>query len=95
LVRNVGFLRIQELLRRLIQLFYRFKYGLVGDTILKTTDGGTNWNNQTSGITNRLNAVYFVDDTAGWAVGAGGIILRTITGGYGITSLQKPSSPRS
>jgi hypothetical protein len=55
----------------------------VGDygTILKTTNGGTNWTNQTSGTTNWLRPVHFVDMNTGWAVGEFGTILKTTTSG--------------
>ena len=50
-------------------------------TILKTTDGGTNWSTQSSGTTNALNAVHFVDATTGYAVGRSGTVLKTTDGG--------------
>ncbi len=50
-------------------------------TILKTTNGGTNWNPQTSGITTELRSVHFKDANEGWAVGASGVILHTTNGG--------------
>jgi len=52
-----------------------------GGTILRTTDGGTNWTPQTSGTTNILYGVFFNDPSTGTAVGGGGTILRTINGG--------------
>jgi photosystem II stability/assembly factor-like uncharacterized protein len=50
-------------------------------TIRKTTDGGTNWNAQTSGVTDSLRSVYFVTDNLGWTVGSNGVILKTTDGG--------------
>lgn len=50
-------------------------------TIIKTTNGGTNWAQQTSGTTNYLESVEFTDNSNGWVVGSGGIILRTTNGG--------------
>jgi hypothetical protein len=54
-----------------------------GDTglILKTTDGGLNWIEQTSGINTNLNSVCFINQNTGWAVGNNGTILRTTTSG--------------
>ena len=49
--------------------------------ILKTTDSGANWTAQTSGTTNWLSSVYFTDANTGYAVGAGGTILKTTDGG--------------
>ena len=58
----------------------------VGDsaTILKTTNGGTTWTAQNSGITGmfkNLNAVYFTDVNTGYAVGQSGKIIKTTNGG--------------
>ncbi|MGB5288258.1 MAG: hypothetical protein WBN42_07175, partial [Ignavibacteriaceae bacterium] len=55
----------------------------VGDfgTILKTTNGGTTWTQQTSGIDGSLNDVIFTDANTGTAVSSGGKILRTTNGG--------------
>jgi photosystem II stability/assembly factor-like uncharacterized protein len=43
--------------------------GITNGTILHTTDGGTTWTRQNSGINEPLNAVDFLDATHGWAVG--------------------------
>jgi hypothetical protein len=64
----------------------------VGDsgTILKTTNGGTNWVAQNSGITgtyNNLNAVYFTDVNTGYAVGQMGKIIKTTNGGTNWSAL--------
>ncbi len=50
----------------------------VGDVgmITQTTDGGTNWAAQTSGVSVNLNAVWGTDATHVWAVGNGGTILQ-------------------
>jgi photosystem II stability/assembly factor-like uncharacterized protein len=60
-----------------------------GGTIIKTTDGGTNWILQNSGYTNELTDIYFINSLTGWA--CGGIsnypnigtfsVLNTINGG--------------
>jgi hypothetical protein len=55
--------------------------------ILKTTNGGTNWNSQASGTTDHLYSVLFIDNNTGWVVGgswvvrSNGIILKTTDGG--------------
>ncbi|MBC8125350.1 MAG: hypothetical protein H7X70_06415, partial [Candidatus Kapabacteria bacterium] len=54
--------------------------GLAG-TIVKTTDGGNTWTQQTSGVTNWLQGVSFLDANIGTAVGGDGTIIRTIDGG--------------
>jgi len=46
-------------------------------TILRTTNGGMNWNSQSSGTTNDLMGVFFSDANTGTAVGNYGTILRT------------------
>jgi hypothetical protein len=56
---------------------------VVGDngTILKTTNGGTNWTLQPSWATDGLYSVHFPDSSTGWAVGDNGTILKTTNGG--------------
>ena len=55
-------------------------------TILKTTDGGTTWTEQSNGVALGLLSVYFVDETNGYAVREGGEIYKTINGGADWTS---------
>ncbi len=50
-------------------------------TIIKSTDGGSNWTVLSSGITNNFNSVFFPDPNTGYAVGDNGIILKTTDGG--------------
>jgi len=52
-------------------------YGL----IIKTSDGGTNWKEQSKGVTNWLESVHFPDANTGYAVGEYGAILKTTNGG--------------
>ena len=52
-----------------------------GGTIVTTTDAGTSWTPQTSGISAALRAVHFVSTTQGWAVGQNGTILTTTDAG--------------
>lgn len=54
--------------------------GLAG-SILRTTDGGTNWIPQSSGTTNELTGVFFLDANTGTAIGYNGTILKTTDGG--------------
>ncbi len=53
----------------------------INGTILRTTDGGTNWFPQLSGITDWFNSVCFTDANTGTVVSATGNILRTTDGG--------------
>jgi photosystem II stability/assembly factor-like uncharacterized protein len=55
----------------------------VGDegVILKTKNGGNNWEMQSSGTNSDLNSIFFIDVNTGYAVGAEGCILKTINGG--------------
>ena len=57
-------------------------------TILKTYDAGMNWFPQQSGTNLKLNKIHFKDFDFGFAVGENGIILRTITGGEPVTSVE-------
>jgi len=68
--------------------------GLVGK-IIRTTDGGENWENQSSGTSDDLLSVHFTDENIGWAVGGGGtapnsygIVLKTTNGGTNWTILS-------
>ncbi|OLD69534.1 MAG: hypothetical protein AUI33_09005 [Ignavibacteria bacterium 13_1_40CM_2_61_4] len=49
--------------------------------ILKTSDGGSVWVNQTRGRTDWLLSTYFRDRDVGWVMGDHGTILRTTDGG--------------
>ena len=49
--------------------------------VVHSADGGKTWVRQTSGTTNSLLGVDFVNDREGWAVGAWGIIIHTKDGG--------------
>ena len=64
-----------------------------GGTILRTTNGGTNWDTQTSGTESDLSRVSFTDADNGAAVGQFGTILRTTDGGsHGRRSKVEPPS---
>ncbi|MEZ4689251.1 MAG: YCF48-related protein [Ignavibacteria bacterium] len=49
--------------------------------ILKTTNGGTNWNRQYSNSNKPLHSVFFTDQNSGWAVGHTGTIISTTNSG--------------
>ncbi|MBN2148933.1 MAG: hypothetical protein JW726_16210, partial [Anaerolineales bacterium] len=49
--------------------------------ILKTSDGGLTWTQQTSGVAVNLTALYFHDASTGWAIGESGVLLSTSDGG--------------
>jgi len=63
----------------------------VGDagTIIRTTNGGDNWEFQISGTTDNLRAVSFIDSKTGATVGTLGTILRTTD--YGDTWISQSS----
>jgi photosystem II stability/assembly factor-like uncharacterized protein len=50
-------------------------------TVVKTTNGGEDWEVQHTGTVTFYNAVYFVNDTVGWISGGGGRLLKTTNGG--------------
>lgn len=52
-----------------------------GGTILKTTNGGSDWNPLISGTNATLNSVFFSDNQTGFVVGASGTALKTSNGG--------------
>lgn len=49
--------------------------------IVKTTDGGGSWTEQTSGTSVNLFGISFADELDGYAVGENGTILKTVSGG--------------
>jgi photosystem II stability/assembly factor-like uncharacterized protein len=55
----------------------------VGDagTLIKTTDGGNNWNRVYTGVWDALNSVYFTDSYNGYIAGDSGIVLKTTDAG--------------
>ena len=56
---------------------------IVGEngTILKTMNGGEDWEIQASGTLGSLYSVFFWDENSGWAVGEYGILFKTSNGG--------------
>ena len=67
--------------------------GSQGD-IIKTTDGGTTWSQQTSGTTEYLRSVDYIDVNTATAVGGNSTILRTTNGGTTWISQSNPSVRR-
>ncbi len=60
-------------------------------TIIYTSDAGTNWIQQNSGVSGlNLKDIFFVNSSTGWAVGDMGTIIKTTNGG--ISSLNPISS---
>jgi photosystem II stability/assembly factor-like uncharacterized protein len=55
--------------------------GSPGSAVLTSHDGGTSWSLRATGTTMPLNAVEFLDERRGWAVGEMGSILVTRDGG--------------
>lgn len=49
--------------------------------IFKTSDGGTTWVRQPSGVSASIYGIRFLNATTGWATGAFGALLRTTDGG--------------
>jgi len=50
-------------------------------TLLKTTDGGTNWFALSSPASTSYQSIFFTDVYTGWAVGSGGVIVKTTNAG--------------
>lgn len=53
---------------------------------LRTTDGGTSWIPQSTGVTEYFFSVFYIDENIGWIAGGSGIILKTTDGGINWTS---------
>lgn len=77
---------------------------LSGDsgTIIRTTNGGDNWAVQSSGITNNIEDIFFLNERLGWATAFevfpdsnefyGTLILKTTNGGNNWTSSMFPDT---
>jgi photosystem II stability/assembly factor-like uncharacterized protein len=48
---------------------------------MKSSDGGANFVQQQSSVTEDLFSVFFIDAGTGFAAGDNGTLLRTVTGG--------------
>lgn len=51
------------------------------DSVSKTTNGGINWTAYTTGDTNRMSGLFFIDNNTGWVVGQRGKIAKSTNGG--------------
>jgi photosystem II stability/assembly factor-like uncharacterized protein len=49
--------------------------------LLKTEDGGLNWEQINLGFNNYFYSIYFINDNIGWLIGNGGLILKTVNRG--------------
>lgn len=58
--------------------------------IVKTTDGGSSFTVLTSGTTEDLNDIDFIDADSGYAVGTVGTVLKTTNGGLTWTAITTP-----
>lgn len=61
-------------------------------TIMKTVDGGVNWNLLNSGTTQTLRAIFFIDTNNGWACGDQGTLIATTNGGTNWTPQNSGTS---
>jgi len=59
---------------------------------LITSYSQTGWVTQSSGTSEHLRSVFFVNDMTGWAVGYAGVILKTTNGGTNWISQTSPTS---
>lgn len=64
-------------------------------TILRTTDGGTNWSVISDNLAPWLRAVHFANANTGYTVGDAGTILKTTDGGINWSALSMPGSTSS
>lgn len=64
-------------------------------TILATSDGGTTWKQQKSGLETTIFGIDFLDANTGVAVGIDSVILRTEDGGATWNAVKSPFTERS
>jgi photosystem II stability/assembly factor-like uncharacterized protein len=50
-------------------------------TLFHSSDGGTSWNAQDSGVSSLITSLSFIDSLTGWACGSHGTIIHTTDGG--------------
>ncbi len=74
--------------------------GFCNDVILRTTNGGSNWINESSSVTEaNVYSVFFVNENTGWVSGGNavfgipGVVLKTSDGGSSWTSEPINASP--
>jgi photosystem II stability/assembly factor-like uncharacterized protein len=60
--------------------------------LMHTTDGGASWQNQSSGVGEKLRDLWFTDTNNGWAVGRDGILIHTSNGGAAWSSQSSPAT---
>ncbi|HEY5124144.1 MAG TPA: CotH kinase family protein [Ignavibacteria bacterium] len=70
--------------------FYLYKLAITGSTlfaagdagiVFKSANLGTNWTMLQTGVSRKLNSIYFINANEGWAVGEKGCVVRTTNGG--------------
>lgn len=61
-------------------------------TVLKTTNGGSDWTVLSTGSTEYLNCIQFLDTQIGYAGGYNGVLLKTTNGGTNWTKVPIPFS---
>jgi len=61
---------------------------LCGTNTRNTTNGGVSWQIQPVPVNMQLNAIFFVNENEGWAVGNNGMIIHTGSSGIGITPIS-------
>jgi photosystem II stability/assembly factor-like uncharacterized protein len=62
--------------------------------VLTSNDGGESWNEISTGITQTLRSIFFINSSIGWAVGHSddvGVIIKTIDGGETWYQVNHPS----
>ncbi len=62
--------------------------------VVKSTDGGQSWFRDSLTFAERINAVSFINDMEGWAVGRDGYMVKTTNGGLNWTSMNSGTTER-
>lgn len=60
--------------------------------IMRSTNGGLNWNAQNSGVGEKLRDIWFADAQHGWAVGRDGMLIHTTNGGQSWSPQASPAT---
>ncbi|MBE2280016.1 MAG: T9SS type A sorting domain-containing protein [Ignavibacteriaceae bacterium] len=67
-----------------------FWYATSSGKIFKSNDSGVTINEQVTGITSRINHIFFLDENTGWASGNSGVLIKTTNGGNDWQTIQIP-----
>lgn len=70
------------------------EHGTEEGFVIKSTNGGQSWFRDSLTFAERINAISFINDLEGWAVGRDGYMVKTTNGGLSWTAMSSGTSER-